>query len=85
MIFAHKVSGLIEGESYVLHEEIVVDTYVKATDIEFTVTEDKETQRIEMKDMPILKTIKVIKADSETKETIKDALDLFGQDFVEIQ
>lgn len=32
---------------------------------------DKDTQLIEMQDMPILKTIKVIKADSETEEVIK--------------
>ena len=38
---AHKVSGLIEGQSYILHEEKVIDGYVKATDIEFTVTTDK--------------------------------------------
>ena len=36
----HKVNGLIEGETYILHEEKVVDGYVKATDIEFTVTEE---------------------------------------------
>ena len=32
---------------------------------------DKETQLVEMKDMPILKDIKVIKIDSKTKEIIK--------------
>ena len=41
-------------------------------EIAFTVTEDKETQRIEMKDMPILKDIRVVKVDSKTKEIIKD-------------
>ena len=41
-------------------------------EISFVVTTDKETQKIEMKDMPILKNVKVIKVDSETKETIKD-------------
>ena len=33
---------------------------------------DKETQLVEMKDMPILKDIKVIKIDSKTKEIIKE-------------
>lgn len=66
---AHKVSGLIEGESYVLHEEIVVDTYVKATDIEFTVTEDKETQKIEMVD----KIVEVVKTDLTTGEELEGA------------
>ena len=68
----HKVNGLVEGETYILHEEIAIDGYVKATDIEFTVTNEKETQRIEMKDMPILKDIKVVKVDSQTKEIIKE-------------
>lgn len=33
---------------------------------------DKSTQVIEMKDMPILKTIKLIKVDEDTKELIKE-------------
>ncbi len=65
----HKVSGLIENESYVLHEEIVVDGYVKATDIEFTVTEDKETQKIEMID----KIVEVVKTDLTTGEELEGA------------
>ncbi len=65
----HKVSNLIENESYVLHEEIVVDGYVKATDIEFTVTEDKETQKIEMID----KVVEIIKTDLVTGEELEGA------------
>ncbi len=65
----HKVSNLIEGESYVLHEEIVVDGYVKATDIEFTVTEDKETQKIEMID----KIVEIVKTDLVTGEELEGA------------
>ena len=65
----HKVSGLIEGENYILHEEIVVDGYVKATDIEFAVTEDKETQKIEMVD----KVVEVIKTDLTTGEELEGA------------
>ena len=65
----HKVSNLIEGESYVLHEEIVVDRYVKATDIEFTVTEDKETQKIEMVD----KIVEIVKTDLTTGEELEGA------------
>lgn len=66
---AHKVSGLIEGESYILHEEIAVDGYVKATDIEFTVTEDKGTQKIQMVD----KVVKIIKTDLVTGEELEGA------------
>ena len=65
----HKVSNLIEGESYILHEEIVVDGYVKATDIEFTVTGDKETQKIEMVD----KVVEIVKTDFVTGEELEGA------------
>ena len=66
---AHSVSGLIEGETYVLHEEKTVGNYVKAKDIEFTVTEDKQTQTITMID----KIVEVSKIDSMTKEKINGA------------
>lgn len=65
----HKVSGLIEGETYVLHEEIVVNGYVKATDIEFTVTSDKETQNIVMID----KVVEIVKTDLTTGEELEGA------------
>lgn len=66
---AYKVSGLIEGETYVLHEEETIGDYVKAQDIEFTVTEDKETQIITMVD----KTVEVTKTDYVTGEKIEGA------------
>ncbi len=66
---AHKVSGLIEGESYILREEIVVDGYVKAKDIEFTVTEEKETQEITMID----KIVEIVKTDLTTNEELEGA------------
>ncbi len=46
----HKIKNLVEGKTYTLHEEIVADSYVKATDIEFKVTTDKETQKVVMID-----------------------------------
>lgn len=66
---AHKVSGLIEGETYVLHEEIVIDGYVKASDIEFTVSEDKETQKVVMID----KILEIVKTDLVTGEELEGA------------
>ncbi len=66
---AHKVSGLIEGETYNLHEEIVIEGYVKATDIQFTVSEDKETQKVVMVD----KIVEVIKTDLVTGEELEGA------------
>ena len=65
----HRIQGLIEGETYVMHEEIAIDGYVKATDIEFTVSKDKETQKIEMIDKVVL----VSKTDLVTGEELPGA------------
>ena len=65
----HKISNLVEGETYILHEEVVVDNFVKATDIEFLVTADKETQHITMID----KLVQVSKTDFVTGEEIEGA------------
>lgn len=67
----HKVTGLEEGKTYKLIEKTAPYGYELTEEIEFTVTTDKVTQKIEMKDMPILKNIKLIKIDSKTKELIK--------------
>ena len=68
----HYVTGLVEGETYQLSEKTCPYGFEVAESIEFTVSEDKETQLIEMKDMPILTSIQVVKVDSKTKEQIKD-------------
>ncbi len=68
----HKVTGLEENKEYILKETTCPYGYEQAEEIEFTVTEDKATQKIKMKDMPILKDIRVIKIDNKTKEIIKD-------------
>ena len=70
----HKVKGLEEGKTYILKETTAPYGYEITEEIKFTVTTDKETQKIEMKDMPILKNVKVIKIDTETKEVIKEML-----------
>ncbi len=69
---AHRITGLTEGETYTLTEISSPYGYEITESITFTVSEDKQTQTIEMKDMPILKNVKIIKIDSETKEIIKD-------------
>lgn len=69
---AHQVKGLEEGKTYILKETTAPYGYEITEEIKFVVTTDKETQKVEMKDMPILKNVKVIKVDSETKEIIKD-------------
>lgn len=69
----HIVKGLEENEVYKLVEITAPYGFEVAEEVEFTVTEDKETQRIEMKDMPIMKDIQVVKIDSDTKEIIKES------------
>lgn len=66
---AHKISGLEEGKSYKLHEEVSSGYFVKATDVEFEVTYDKETQHIEMID----KIVDVIKTDMVNGEEVEGA------------
>lgn len=68
----HQVKGLEEGKKYTLTETTCPYGYEQAESITFEVSKDKETQKVVMKDMPILKNIKVIKVDAETKEIIKD-------------
>lgn len=68
----HQVIGLEEGKEYLLTEITSPYGYEIAESITFKVTEDKETQKIEMKDMPILKTLKIFKVDEDTEEIIKD-------------
>lgn len=65
----HRINNLIENESYVLHEEISVNGYVKATDIEFTVSSDKFTQTLEMIDKIVL----ISKTDLITSEELPGA------------
>ena len=68
----HQVQGLEEGKTYTLRETTAPYGYEITEEIKFEVTTDKETQKVEMKDMPILKNVKVIKVDFDTKEVIKD-------------
>ena len=68
----HKVIGLEENKTYRLVETTAPYGYEIAEEVTFTVTTDKETQKVEMKDMPILKDIQLIKNDSKTKEVIKE-------------
>ena len=74
----HHVVGLEEGKTYVLTETTCPYGYEIAESITFTVTTDKETQLIEMKDMPILKSVQVEKIDKDTGEHIKSNKFTFG-------
>lgn len=68
----HRVIGLEENKKYKLVETTAPYGYKVTEEIEFTVSEDKKTQTVEMKDMPILQDVKLVKVDSNTRETIKD-------------
>lgn len=68
----HIVRGLEENKSYKLIEKNSPYGYEISEEITFIVTQDKETQKIEMKDMPILTDVQLIKIDAETKERIYD-------------
>ncbi|MBQ3494123.1 MAG: nucleotide exchange factor GrpE, partial [Clostridia bacterium] len=48
----HHITGLEEGKTYTLTEKTAPYGYEIAESVEFTVSTDKETQLIEMKDMP---------------------------------
>ena len=69
---AHKVPGLEEGKKYKLIEKTAPYGYELTEEIDFVVTTDKETQKVEMKDTPILKDIQLTKINSKTKEVILD-------------
>lgn len=74
----HHVKGLEEGKKYFLEEKTCPYGYEIAEKQEFIVSLDKETQRIEMKDMPILKSVQVKKIDKDTGEHIKSNKFTFG-------
>lgn len=74
----HHIRGLEEGKKYFLEEKTCPYGYEIAEKQEFVVSLDKETQRIEMKDMPILKSVQVEKIDKDTGEHIKSNKFKFG-------
>ena len=67
----HYVNGLIEGQTYVLTEVQAPYGYEITKEIEFTVTQDKELQTIQMQDTPIYASVQVEKVDAQTGENIK--------------
>ena len=74
----HHITGLEEGKTYTLTEKTAPYGYEITESIEFTVSTDKETQHIEMKDMPILRSVQVEKLDKATREHIKSNKFEFG-------
>ncbi len=74
----HHITGLEEGKKYILTETSAPYGYEVAESIEFEVSFEKENQLVEMKDMPILKSVRVEKLDKDTKEHIKSNKFVFG-------
>ena len=68
---SHHVKGLEENKKYTLTEITAPYGYEIAESIDFVVSTDKETQKIEMKDMPILKSVQIEKLDKATGKNIK--------------
>lgn len=46
----HVIKRLVVGETYILREEFAPYGYLKATDVEFTIEDTGEVQKVEMKD-----------------------------------
>lgn len=64
----HVIKYLVEGKEYVMKEITAPYGYEIAEEITFTAGDGK---KIEMKDMPIMKSVRVEKIDKQTKEHIK--------------
>ena len=65
----HYVSGLEEGKTYTLIEETAPEGYVRAEEITFTVTNEKDDQEVNMFDAQV----KVSKTDALTGDAVKGA------------
>ena len=50
---SHFINGLEEGKTYILSETVTPEDYVKATDIEFTVSKEKVNEKVNMKDKQV--------------------------------
>ena len=66
----HLIEYLPTG-TYTLHEEAAVDGYVVAGDVEFTVLETGEIQKVEMKDERAMGVLKIHKTDAETGKALE--------------
>lgn len=72
----HLINGLVEGKSYILSEKIAPEEFVKASDIEFTVTKEKVNQKIIMKD----KQVSISKSTIGGEEVVGASMQILDQD-----
>ena len=73
----HAINNLVVGESYILREEIAPEGYVIASDVQFTVTDDKQDQTVTMLDKQVFVSKKSVTDTDElpgAKLTVTDKL-----------
>ena len=73
---SHLIKGLEEGQTYILHEEVTADGYVKATDVEFTVSKEKTDDKVTMID----KIVDMSKIDVAGEEVPGAKIQVFDED-----
>lgn len=54
----HRIEGLEVGKVYILHEDLAPAGYEVASDVEFTITDTGEVQKVVMKDQPKTTVVK---------------------------
>ncbi len=64
----HYINGLEEGRTYILSEKVTPKDYVKATDIEFTVSKEKVNEKVNMKDKQVSFTKTDVTGEKEVEE-----------------
>ena len=72
---SHIIHYLVEGKEYVMKEITTPYGYTMAEEITFVAGDG---EKVTMKDMPILRSVRVEKLDKTTKEHIKSNKFVFG-------
>lgn len=72
----HSIEGLVVGKTYTLSETVTAKDYVKATDIEFTVSKEKVNEKVNMKD----KQVKVSKLTVGGQEVTGALMQILDED-----
>lgn len=66
----HLIEYLPVG-TYTLHEEAAVDGYIVANDVEFTVEETGEIQKVKMEDERAMGQLVIVKTDADSKKALE--------------
>nr|WP_288541978.1 SpaA isopeptide-forming pilin-related protein [uncultured Faecalibacillus sp.] len=73
----HFINGLAEGKTYILSEKCTPEDYVKAADIEFTVSKEKVNQKVNMKDKQV-EVSKITAGGKEVTGAFMQVIDQYG-------